>query len=100
LSATKPEFRDGLYTLVHAWFEYWQHFGVTPGPEVDALVAEFHAEPESVSSCVDANLAARLAIVRGDRDRAGRFVDYALDKGFYDPRFINFCRRYDLCAAP
>jgi len=25
------------------------------------------------------------------------YTSYLLDKGFYEPGFVAFCRRYDLC---
>jgi len=100
LTAAKPDFGNAVYALAMAYFEYWQHFGETPGAAVDKLLEPVEFEPNAVKSCNDAGVAARLAVARGDLDRARNLVDFALQKGYYDPDFIEFCRRYGLCEAP
>ena len=35
----------------------------------------------------------------GDDPSAGRLVDFALQKGYYEPDFITFCRRHGLCEV-
>jgi tetratricopeptide (TPR) repeat protein len=100
LVTERPEFRPGLDALVDAYFEYWAHLGASPGPGVDRLVTRFPVTPENLQSCYDAHLAASLAVMRGDAGAAGAYVDYALEKGYYAPEFIEFCQRYGLCEAP
>ena len=95
----KPDFRNALYALAVAYFEYWQHFGETPGEAVETLLEPVDLEPGKLISCYDAGVAARLAVARGDTDRAAALVDFVLRKGYYDPDFIGFCRRYGLCEA-
>lgn len=99
LVTAKPDFRDALYALASAYFEYWQHFGESPGEAVEALLEPVGFEPGAVISCDDAGVAARLAVARGDMDAADRLVDFALQKGYYEPGFITFCRRHGLCEV-
>ena len=82
--------------IFFAWF-----LAVVCGPALGGpLINEFLPDPDQVQWCSKANLAARLAMVRGDRELARRFVDYALGKGFFQARFIAFCKRYELCDVP
>lgn len=96
----KPGYRESLEGLARASFEYWQDFGQVPDAGIEALMEGYLARPEDVQSCRDANLAARLAVVDGDRELAKRYTRYVLDKGYFDPDFIGFCQRYDLCPPP
>ncbi|MEJ2401145.1 MAG: toll/interleukin-1 receptor domain-containing protein [Xanthomonadales bacterium] len=94
-----PDYRPSLEALIAVYFEYWRHFGASPGTDFDRLVDRFPVTPETVQSCTDADLAARLAVVQGDRERAGEYVNYALEKGYYAPEFIAFCSQYGLCET-
>ena len=100
LVAERPNYRQGRQALVDAYFAYWEHFGSSPGENFDRLIEQYPVTSEAVQSCDNADLGARLAVSRGDTGVAQRFVDYALDKGYYAPAFIGFCRRYGLCEAP
>jgi len=94
-----PDYRPALEALVRVYYEYREHFGTVPGAEFESLVDRFPVTPDNVQSCADAALAARLAVARGDQDLAAQYVDYALDKGYYEPDFIDFCGQYSLCEA-
>jgi tetratricopeptide (TPR) repeat protein len=99
LTTEKPDFGLAVYALAMAYFEYWQYFGETPGEVFETLLEPVESEPNAMMSCDDASVAARLAVARGDLNRAEKLVDYALQKGYYEPRFIAFCRRYGLSDA-
>lgn len=100
LVLAKPESREGVSALAWASFYYWEQFGYYPQGVEALLPDEFLPDPDEVQWCSMANLAARLAVVRGDRELARRYVDYALGKGFFERRFIAFCKRYELCDVP
>jgi len=81
--------------LRYLWFELTQQDLAT---ELPVLLS---AQPESVSeyrSCDDADLSAKLAIIRGNRDVALQQVDYLQARNYRHPEFIRFCNRYQLCA--
>ena len=99
LTTEKPDFGNVVYALAIAYFEYWQHFGESPGEAVEPLLEPVELEPNDVMSCYDASISARLAVARGDLDRAEKLADYVLQKGYFEPDFIAFCRRYELCEA-
>jgi hypothetical protein len=99
LTAEKPDFRDAVYALAIAYFEYWQHFGESPGDAVEPLLEPVELGLNDVMSCHDASVAAQLSVAQGDLSRAEKLVDYALQKGYFEPGFVAFCRRYALCEG-
>jgi hypothetical protein len=48
--------------------------------------------------CKEINLAARLAVMREDLPAAESYTSYLLEKGYFEPGFIRFCRSQGLCA--
>ena len=93
----KPGMRASLRGLVIASFRYWQHFGSGPGFEWTSLADNFLSFETEIESCTDANLAARLAIMAGDRDKARSLTQYALSRGYFEADFVTFCRKYETC---
>ncbi len=96
----KPGYRKSLKGLAHAYFEYWQDFGQKQDMGIEALLEGYLAKPEDVKSCHDADLAAHLAVVDGDRELAKRYTRYGLERGYFVSDFITFCRDFDLCTGP
>lgn len=96
----QPGVRETLESLAWASFEYWEQFGEFPGAVSELLPDHFLPGPEKVQSCSEANLAARLATARGEEATARQYVDYALARGYFEPRFIGFCKTYGLCNVP
>ncbi len=89
------EVKNRASVLRYLWFELNQQDLAT---ELPVLLS---ALPESVGehrSCDDADLSARLAIIRGNRDIAIRQVDYLQARHYRHPVFLRFCSRYQLCA--
>jgi tetratricopeptide (TPR) repeat protein len=97
LVTENPEHRLSLQQLANAWFEYWERHGVLPDDEAVARLDSYLVDPEQVSSCEDAGLAARLELMRDNISLAKGYTSYLLDKGYFEPEFVAFCRRYDLC---
>jgi tetratricopeptide (TPR) repeat protein len=93
----KPQNRASRYQLARAAFEQWLRTDQLPSPEVSTLLADYLAQPERARSCDDASLAARLAMMRGDKALAASYTSYLLNKGFFDPEFIGFCKEQGLC---
>ena len=94
-----PDFRDSLIALVRASFFYWEQFGTRP-PGSSELLATLYPEDFKAEACTDADRAARIAVMEGDREKALRMTDYAVGKGYFEARFIRFCRQYELCELP
>lgn len=94
-----PEFRDSLVALAKASFDYWEHFGEQPPGSME-LLTPLYQEMVEVQACTDADRVARMAVMNGNMELARRMTDYAVEKGYFETRFINFCRRYGLCELP
>jgi hypothetical protein len=93
----KPEHRNSLHLLAIAWFEFWLRHGELPSDQAVTMLDGYLVDPKKATSCGDASLAARLELMRGNIFLAKDYTSYLLDKGFYEPGFVAFCRRYDLC---
>lgn len=98
--AGKPGARDGIEALAMAEFEVWQHSGKPAQAVVNPALDIYLSSSEPMENCSDANLAARLAVVSGDLERAKRYTDYVLNKRYRDAGFISFCKQYQLCELP
>ena len=85
--------------LVRSAYRWWQINGsvnpeilrVMPAPDGD-VVNEFR-------SCIEADSAARVYVIRGQNQKASVEVAYLESNGYSDPAFINFCKQYDLCES-
>ena len=97
LVGLKPEVRDNKHGLAAASFEYWQQFGTRPDSTVAGIMGDYLSSSSPIENCTDASLAARVAVSDGNSELAEHYVDYVVGKGYFEPAFVNFCQRYDLC---
>ncbi|MGD8347524.1 MAG: toll/interleukin-1 receptor domain-containing protein [Lysobacterales bacterium] len=96
----KPEAGNIVNALAWVTFYYWEQFGAKP-VEALALIPEgFLPTPGRIENCRMADLGARFALARGDEAEAREYVEYALNKGYFEPDFIGFCSDYGLCELP
>ena len=95
----KPGFEYSLRGLAAASFIYWQQFGEKPDSAVDSLLVQYlpDSDSDSIDNCTDASLAARLAVSDGNTQLAKRHTRYVMGKGYFEPDFVAFCRKYQLC---
>jgi len=97
LVSENPEHRVSVRLRADAWVNYWIRNGKLPSDEAAIKLDGYLADPTRVTSCVDVSLAARLELMRGNKSLAKDYTSYLLGKGFYEPGFVTFCRRNDLC---
>ena len=97
LVSEKPENRSSHRLLARAWFEYWIRHDSLPSSKAGAMLEGYLVDPERATSCDDASLAARLELLRGNISLAKDYTLYLLGKGFYEPGFVAFCKRNELC---
>jgi tetratricopeptide (TPR) repeat protein len=93
----KPGFEYSLQGLAAASFIYWQQFGEKPGSAVDSLLGRYLSDSDLIENCTDASLAARLAVSNGNTQLAKRYTRYVMGKGSFEPDFVAFCQKYQLC---
>ena len=92
-----PDSARSNYQLARALFRYWQLNDELPPSDLQALVEDYSLSEPPVRSCVQADLAARQAVMRGSLDSAEYYTDYLLDIGYKPPSFVRFCQDYGLC---
>jgi tetratricopeptide (TPR) repeat protein len=97
LVGENPENRSSRRLLAGAWYEYWTRHGKLPPGEAVTRLDGYLVDPEQATSCDDASLAARLEFMRGNISRAKGYTLYLLGKGFFEPGFVAFCQRNELC---
>lgn len=93
----KPRYRESLHQLARSVVAYWRANGHLPAGGADDLLRGYLAGDPAGGNCSDADVAARLALVRGDPARARDYTRYVLGKGYFEPDFVSFCRAYALC---
>lgn len=94
-----PDLVDGNLMLAAALVQYWFIQGEPPSPQLRSLVEDYSLSIKPIAACNKASLAAQQAMMRGDKKIASDYTDYLLEKGFYEPFFIKFCRDYKLCQT-
>ena len=92
-----PDHRSSRRLLTYAWLEHWNLHGTLPSNEASEMLDGYLVDPERATSCGDASLAARLELMRGNISLAKDYTLYLLGKGFYEPGFVAFCKRNELC---
>jgi hypothetical protein len=93
----KPKNRSSLYQLLRGAYQQWRQFGQAPNEQTTAAIEQFLTGRKSIESCDDASLAAQLAVMRGDKELASSYTSYLLDKGYFDPDFVAFCKEQQMC---
>jgi tetratricopeptide (TPR) repeat protein len=86
--------------LVKARYQWWL---LNAGDGVDhrGQIPEFDHDPDTeFRSCIEADSAARMAVIGGYQDNALSEVAYLRERGYADPEFIRFCKRENLCGGP
>lgn len=93
--ASSSEDMGGIDRMRYLW---WELEGEDPALSHPALTTVEHEAISPYRSCQDAEIHARLAIVRGDLEEAVRQADYLASRGYRDPNYLFFCRQHGLCS--
>jgi tetratricopeptide (TPR) repeat protein len=92
-----PDHGPSHYYLYVMAFQFWQQHQRKPDAEVMRLLEGHLSQPENIRSCDDAYAAAKLSLLREDQRFARKYTTYLLEKGYFEPGFVHFCRKYGLC---
>lgn len=84
--------------LFEAAFRYFQRKGRLPDPDYLEKIPDFGEQLTRTPSCEQIQLAAKQALLEGRLADARAYTTELLDKGYFAPAFIAFCREYRLCA--
>ena len=80
-----------------AVLRYSQLNETLPRAEIVGLVPDLISDNRRHTFCELSALAAQQAVQRGELQKAERYTSYLLDKGYFEPGFIRFCRSQGLC---
>jgi len=89
--------RQSKVTLMRARYQWWEVHGEDA---IDSFPLLSEVKLESVGafqSCAEADVAARMHILEGNRDGATTQVAYLKDRAYADPAFVRFCSNHGLC---
>lgn len=85
--------------LVRAVYWWLQVNGSENQDVLQMMPAPDDGSANEFRSCLEADSAARIHAIRGDRSKAREEVAYLQSRGYFDPAFMHFCKRYDLCDS-
>lgn len=97
LDREKPENRIGRRALGEVLLEYWNRYQSLPSDDAVAFLQSYRVGSDPIWSCEEASLAANLELMRGNFSQAKVYTSYLLGKGYFEPEFVAFCKKYDLC---
>ena len=87
----------GRERMMQLKYQWWELSGETDFDLLPATPAVQQASDSGFQSCSLSDLVARMNIMEGDRDGADREVAYLRSRGYADPAFMRFCKKYGLC---
>jgi len=99
LTSSDPQTLSILDTqqLVRARYQSWQLNGNEDFAGFPAIPELFQTPNNEFRSCTEADTAARMYVIKGNKDSAAREVAYLRSRGYAEPSFIRFCHQQDLC---
>ena len=98
LATSKPLDRYGRIRLLTARFQWWEIHGEDIRDSMPVFRELDTLQKVEFQSCAEANVAARMFVLEGDSKSAASQVNDLQQKGYADPSFIRFCRKYELCG--
>ncbi len=93
----KPENRRARQVLGEALLEHWDRSKTLPGEEAAVFLEGYLVGAYNNWGCEEASIGARLEVMRGNISEARVYTSYLLGKGYFEPDFVAFCKKYDLC---
>jgi len=83
--------------LMLAAFRYWNVMGALPGDSILMNLPYYYSNSGQIQACLDASMAARKAIMLGDRERAEELKAYLTGNGYAETTFMRACKAHALC---
>ena len=97
LVSEKPENGIARQALGAALLDHWDRYKTLPNEEAVAFLNGYLVGRTGAWSCNEASLGAKLELMRGNISEATVYTSYLLGKGYFEPGFVAFCKKYDLC---
>jgi len=83
--------------LMLAAFRYWDVKQALPGESILMNLPYYYSKSGQIQACLDASMAARKAIMLGDRERAEELRAYLTGNGYAETTFMRACNAHALC---
>jgi hypothetical protein len=98
LAASQPLGRYGRVRLLAARFQWWEIHGEDVRDSMSVFRELDTVQKGELQSCAEADVAARMFVLEGDSKSAASQVNDLQQRGYADPSFIRFCKKYELCG--
>lgn len=92
-----PGDRDSGNMLTRVAFLQWEMSQELPTERIMGFLPDYEANPGRTRACLDASLAAKKAVMLGDRARAAELTKYLLARDYTEVSFMEFCAEHELC---
>ena len=86
------------YQIIMTRYLWWQIEGTHEFESLPLVQPVNQPANTEYRSCIEADSAARLYVIEGQRENAAREVKYLEDRGYAKPSFVRFCRKHGLCS--
>jgi len=83
--------------LMLAAFRYWDVMKTPPVESIMMNLPYYYSNSGQIQACLDASMAARKAIMLGDRERAKELAGYLTGNGYAETTFMRACKAHALC---
>ena len=90
-------YAGNLLTL--AAFRLWEVTQTLPQESVLKLLPYYYSSSGQTRACFDVSLAARKAMMLGNKSRAAEFTGYLVDKGYAEVTFMHACKAHSFCEG-
>jgi hypothetical protein len=94
-----PRNRNAGNLLTLAAFRFWHARQELPPASILKLLPYYYSSSGQTRACIDASMAARKAMMLGDKSRAGELTGYLVDKGYAEVTFMQACKAHSFCSG-
>ncbi len=84
-----------LYRVSYVW---WTQHDRVADSEIKEVLASYQQSTVENMSCSQADIAAKVSLMQGNKVDAVSSIDYLQAKQYFDPVYIRFCQEERLCA--
>ncbi|MDX2418018.1 MAG: hypothetical protein QNK19_11215, partial [Xanthomonadales bacterium] len=85
--------------LMLAAFRFWEVKQELPQESILKLLPYYYSGSGQTRACIDASMAARKAMMLGDKNRADELTGYLVDKGYAEVTFMQACKAQSFCGG-
>ncbi|MGB5488781.1 MAG: toll/interleukin-1 receptor domain-containing protein [Lysobacterales bacterium] len=94
-----PGNRDAGNLLTLAAFRFWDFKQVLPQESILTLLPYYYSSGGETRACFDVSMAARKAMMLGDKSRAHELTGYLLNSGYAEVTFMQACKAHSYCIG-